>query len=145
MVEDAHTVIVELGRQETLLNKPKFNLEEKMQTRFLFFEGVLLADADWESDVWNISLTSPSFSSRKIITVKMESGDTAATEPMSMTIWGGISGNRLTPLHTITGPTGANQVVGDVIEVDRAIKYLKVTAHGASDQDTSVFAEGAIA
>jgi len=64
---------------------------------------------------------------------------------MTVTVWGGISESRLAPIRTITGPTEANQTVGEVVEVDRAVKYIKVTAHGASDQDTPAFAEGAIA
>jgi len=125
--------------------KPKLELEEEMQTRFLFGEGTMPAGLDWESEVWNITISSPSFSPRKVVVVEMESGSTAPTEPMTITVWGGISENRLAPIRTITGPTEANQTVGEAVEVDRAIKYLKVTAHGASDQDTPAFAEGAIA
>jgi len=125
--------------------KPKLELEEEMQTRFLFGDGVMPAGADWESEIWNISITSPTFAANKVVVVGMESGDAAPTEPMTITVWGGIQSNRLTPLETITGPTAANTKVGARVELNRAIKYVKVTAHGASDQDTTAFAEGAIA
>jgi hypothetical protein len=125
--------------------KPKLELEEEMQTRFLFGDGVMPAGADWERQVWDISISSPTFAANKVVIVGMESGGTAPTEPMTVTVWGGISETRITLLEVVTGPTEANQKIGKTVELNRAIKYVKVTAHGASDQDTPAFAEGAIA